>query len=264
MRKREKMAVSLMFTALVVGSVSAGVISVNFAENYNQGFAGGQNIGPLATDSANWNNTIIDGGTGTFNAGTLGNLKDDTGANTGAAITWSSANTWYNSDGTGDDDHKLSVGYLDDGTTTNLFGGAVSALMTIANIPYAEYRIYGLLASDDNGGDAYSSRNFQVNGNYVWGAGDRNAKADAYGNINAANAATGNNWVEIEQGVTRGNYWTYETSGSSVVVNGIDRWDGGRASITGIIIEQIPEPATLGMLAVFGGGILFIRRKLMV
>ena len=29
-------------------------------------------------------------------------------------------------------------------------------------------------------------------------------------------------------------------------------------------LAAIPEPATLGMVALFGGGILFIRRKLMV
>jgi len=37
----------------------AALISVNFAENdANQGFAGGQDIGPLRTNSSNWNNTV--------------------------------------------------------------------------------------------------------------------------------------------------------------------------------------------------------------
>lgn len=35
-------------------------------------------------------------------------------------------------------------------------------------------------------------------------------------------------------------------------------------SITGLTFDAIPEPATLGMVAVFGGGILFIRRRLML
>ena len=38
----------------------------------------------------------------------------------------------------------------------------------------------------------------------------------------------------------------------------------GRATFAGISITTIPEPATLGMVAAFGGGILFIRRKLML
>jgi hypothetical protein len=31
-------------------------------------------------------------------------------------VEWDSANTYWNNDGTGDDEHRLSVGYLDDWT----------------------------------------------------------------------------------------------------------------------------------------------------
>lgn len=254
MKNSKRIAAALTIAALAVGSASAGVISVDFNNTTDPGWtvSGAETAGPLG--SANWNTTSTGAGTGQA-------LVDDTGAATGASITWQSSGPWTNGDGNGTTDEQVSHAYLDDGTTTNI-GGAVSSLITIENIPYAAYRIYGLLASGD--GDEYSSRNFQVNGAYVWGAGSRDAQADAYGNTDAALAATGNRWVELEQGVTRGNYWTYETSGSTLVVNAIDRWAGGRASFTGVIIEQIPEPATLGMVAVFGGGILFIRRKLML
>lgn len=42
--------------------------------------------------------------------------------------------------------------------------------------------------------------------------------------------------------------------------------DGSRARFYGIVIdaEVVPEPATLGMVALFGGGILFIRRRFMM
>jgi len=43
------------------------------------------------------------------------------------------------------------------------------------------------------------------------------------------------------------------------------RFEGGTGSgMTVDSVSVIPEPATMGLLAVFGGGILFIRRKLMV
>ncbi|VGO23557.1 PEP-CTERM sorting domain-containing protein [Pontiella sulfatireligans] len=36
------------------------------------------------------------------------------------------------------------------------------------------------------------------------------------------------------------------------------------ASVTGMTFEVIPEPATLGLISAFGGGILFIRRRFMM
>lgn len=37
-----------------------------------------------------------------------------------------------------------------------------------------------------------------------------------------------------------------------------------QTDFTGVTLNVIPEPATLGMVAVFGGGILFIRRRFMI
>lgn len=39
---------------------------------------------------------------------------------------------------------------------------------------------------------------------------------------------------------------------------------GDFARVDNIVVEQIPEPATLGLVVAFGGGILFIRRKFML
>ena len=262
MKKNRTIAWALALTALAVPRAGASIISVNFAENTNQGFAGGQNIGPLATDSANWNNTI-NRDSGTLAEGSMGSLKDDSGVNTGASISWSSKNVWYNSAGIGSDEAKLNVGYLDDGAHSAVdpwYNEAAGAYMTISNVPYTSYRVYGLLASD--AGDTYAARNFLVNGTYVWSG--RNTNADAYGNIGAAFAATGNNWVKLEQGVTRGNYWTFDVldaPSTTLQVYGIDGYGGGRGSIGGVIIEQIPEPATAGLLGLIGA-VALLRRRL--
>ncbi|MCK5924028.1 MAG: hypothetical protein KAG66_24045, partial [Methylococcales bacterium] len=37
----------------------------------------------------------------------------------------------------------------------------------------------------------------------------------------------------------------------------------GQIELDNLVVTQIPEPATLGMVAIYGGSILFIRRKLM-
>ena len=54
------------------------------------------------------------------------------------------------------------------------------------------------------------------------------------------------------------------TQGTAEVfrVNGSASTDPLKASV--LILETIPEPATLGLIAVFGGGIIFIRRRLMI
>ncbi len=262
MKRIGKIATVMALVVLAAAGAGASIISVNFAENTNQGFAGGQNIGPLATSSTYWNSTI-NRDSGTLAEGVMSNLKDDTGANIGASIAWSSKNVWYNSAGLGSDEAKLNVGYLDDGAHNAYdpwYGQAAGAYMTVQNVPYSSYRVYGLLASD--AGNEYSARNFLVNGTYVWSG--RNTNADAYGNIATALAATGSNWVELRQGVTRGNYWTFEVlnaPSTTLQVYGIDGWGGGRGSIGGLIIEQIPEPASFGLMALFGGAVFFIRRR---
>ncbi|MCK4563543.1 MAG: PEP-CTERM sorting domain-containing protein, partial [Verrucomicrobia bacterium] len=83
-----------------------------------------------------------------------------------------------------------------------------------------------------------------------------------YGRIDDNNTANGSFWTQIVSGSVTGNYWTIETSGSTLTLDVLARNGGDRGAITGVIIEQIPEPATLGMVALFGGGLLFIRRKL--
>ncbi len=251
MRKRNITAATLVIAALAVGSASAAIISVEFNENPgNQIFVNGDLIGPLGTTSTNWNDTGAQDA-----AGTINNLIDDTGATTGASVTWSSANTWYNSDGTADEQHMLSVGYLDDG------GAGLS--ITIANIPYAQYKVYGLYSTDAAGaadGAAITSGDFTVNGVYVYG-GASAANPSAYGSIEDNNIANGEFWTENVPSVSIGNYWTFDETSGTVNILGF-RNGAARGTLSGVIIEQIPEPATLGMLAVFGGGILFIRRRL--
>ncbi|MBI9019512.1 MAG: hypothetical protein JEZ07_19860 [Phycisphaerae bacterium] len=123
-----------LLSLLLAVSAQAASIAVNFAENAaNQVFAGGQEIGPTNLDSALWNSTI-DMDSGTLAAGTKANLQEDSGDPTTADVSWSSANVWHNGDGTGSDQAKLAVGYLDDGGSGNGF--------TVTEIPYTIYNAY--------------------------------------------------------------------------------------------------------------------------
>jgi len=239
--------------ALLLSGPAMADISVNFSENSgNQIFAGGENIGPLSSDSANWNLTDNFDAGGSLAAGTLSALTDDAGNATGASVSWGSSNTWFNSDGTADDEHKMAVGYLDDGDS----GNGVGIRVTFSDIPYDRYEVLGLLASD--GGDEYESLDFTVNGVSAFGA----ATAPAFGNIETSLAQTGSFW-SLADGTARGNYWSVETSGATLTITGNIRDDALRGSITSVIVrEVVPEPSTmllLGLGAVAGLGLL--RRK---
>jgi len=254
---KKKIAV-LMAALLVVATGYAGSISMNFTENpTNQIFDGGQNIGPLNTDSATWNHNSVLAEGSEYKAGTQSNLIDGTGAVTPVSVTWLSSNTWWNADGTGDDQAKLAVGYLDDGATST----GVGLVVTFENIPYAQYRVYGLTASDQNQYTepfTYQSRNFNVNGAWVYDGGET-VTALAYACIWDNNENNGQYWTPLIPGSnTAGNYWTIVTSGSTLTISGLPRNDSERGSLSAVIIEEIPEPATMMLLALGG---LVLRRK---
>lgn len=247
-----RMCAVLVAYLSVVGVSWADIISVNFSENStNQGFSGGENIGPLATNSTFWNTT---NGQPDLAAGTLNDLIDSSGANTGASLTWSSAGTYYQEDdGTESDEARLSVGYLDD------WNSAIS--VTVSNVPYAAYRVYGLYSSDqsNNGSGTVTAQDMQVNGTWVFGGGTSTSVA-AYGSITDNSLANGQNWSLL---TTRsaGNYWTFDTSGSTLTIVQSDVSDPGRAALAGLVIQSIPEPSSFGLLAFVVGGFIFRRKR---
>jgi hypothetical protein len=243
------LGIAVLVTAVMMsGSLWAGTISLNFSENTNQAFTGNALIGPLQTNSSYWNNTIVRD-SGVLKAGVKSGLIDHLGNNTGASVQWLSGGVYYNrKDNTSNDENKLEVGYLDDGVTSTDVGVDV----TFTNIPYAYYRVYGLVSSDWNRDStapdpdySVTMRNFLVNGAWAYG-GDASTTAIAYGSLVRNLAANGTNWTEIKPGITVGNYWTIETSGSTLSIKGLPllQWteDGvtykNRGSLAGVIIED--------------------------
>lgn len=162
--------------------VSGNAILVNFDRGGSEAFAGGELIGPTAVDSSNWN-------AATGADGSLVGLVDEAGASSTVDVQWFSANTWSNNDGTGDDEHRLTVGYLDDGEGSNADGKGV--LVTFNNIPYDNYKVYGLFASGQNSSGSSGTVNFSVNGSWALG-GNASTTAAAWGSVNANNTANGN------------------------------------------------------------------------
>jgi len=249
MRSKSRFLWVAVLATVAVMSVqaSAASISMNFVENAsNQILAGGTPIGPIGTDGIYWNHNSAVGTPWATNS--MSNLKDNTGTATGVNVSWRSSNTWYTGEGTGSDEAKLSVGYLDDGVTTDPYGVQV----TFTNIPYARYRVYGMYASDTNQDTApyiVTMRNFEVNGAWVLG-GTAATTAQAYGRADRNNAANGAYWTKIVPGVKVGNYWTIDSMGSTLTIKGLPRNGSQRGSLSGVIIQEMdkflpydPDPA---------------------
>lgn len=232
---------------LLLGAASAhaAAIALNFSENdTNQNWTNSTDlVGPLNIATGSFNTTNNPPGaaglptrTGTLAAGTILGLVDSNGAATGTSVTWSSANAWYNSSGTATSQGRLSVGYLDD--------GGAGANISFSNVPYSLYDVYVLLSSD--AGDTHTSEIPKVNGVNVLPA-----DFPAFGNLIGSAGA----WVEAN-GVTRGNYVVARgISGSSVTITGQNSTTN-RIGISGVILNQVPEPSAallgLGTLAALG------------
>lgn len=232
--KRTTLSLALAGVSALAMVVDASVISVNFAESAghaNQQIGAATTAGLTGYVHDNWNNT-------SGASGTLGSLVDTDGATTTASVTWTSDGVWGDAaaetDATaGVGDAQLARGYLDDG-----FAAGVD--WSVTGISYANYDVV-LYLSTDTTGDTYLP--FVVNGasNSVTAS-----PKSQYTNPNW----DGSNTIVIS-GLT-----------GDLTVDGLSRVAGDRGSVAGFQIVQVPEPATLGMVALFGGGILFIRRRM--
>ena len=203
-------------------------IHVDFGEGGSQTLTGGELIGPTATNSTNWNKT-------SGAVGSLGSLADNTGANTGASVLWTSSNTWRNGDSTTNDQGRMAKGYLDDGTTS----GGKGARVTLNNIPYSSYRVYGLYASNQNSGGSSTMINFDVNGTWALG-GSSSTTTAAWGTISANSSNNGAFWTRIVPGSVQGNYWVVNSSGATCNIIGEAKgfFSSNRGSLTAVIIED--------------------------
>ena len=208
-------------------------ILIDLGEGGTQTLAGGELIGPTAVNSSNWNAT-------TGASGNLAALIDSTGATTGADVQWTSAITYRNNAGTADDENRMSKGYLDDGTTS----GGKGVRVTLNNIPYATYRVYGLFTSDQNqtSGSSCVIRNFNVNGTWALG-GTATTTTAAWGTISANSSNNGSFWTRIFPGSVKGNYWVVDSTGTTCNIVGEIKSGTNRGSLTAVIIEDASPPA---------------------
>ena len=235
----------------IAASASASVISVNMTDGGSIGTSAGQTAGAVL--AGNWNEIIPQG----IAAGTtdLGNLLDDSGAPSGVSLVQSDwIGGWWNDpypsgfSGTAGNDifgnFEDNAGYYT--YTFDNVNTGVGALYDVYIYSARGFSNTGVTQFEVNGETKYLTNENTV-GDYVesgW-----STAADAMANLNS------------------GNYVRFQNVSLDTLVVGIDALEdtvnGGTAgSVAGVQIVAIPEPSTMGLFAILGGGMLFIRKRL--
>lgn len=248
-RLRARVLPALFAAALAPGLAHAVVIAYDFSENpNNQVLDNTTPKGPLGT--AIWNDSN-ERTSGTLAEGTETNLVNSLGVTTSVSVSWTSSNVYYNASGTGSEEAKLVVGYLDDHQGVNI---------VFTDIPFARYNVYGIVGSDT--GSTYTTLDFLINDS-IWAlGGSEPATATAFGHWGEESA--NGTWTQIVPGSVTGNYWKVsDVTGSTLTIAGQLPANGARGGLSSIIIEEVPVPepsaALLGGFAALAT--LFRRRR---
>lgn len=174
------------------------------------------------------------------------------------SVAWSSGGMYGVIGADDTPDQGLYGVYLDDGGTGPMV--TVSGLSAwLATVPGATGYKVDFYRNSDASNNTFAELNIYA------GTGTGGTQLESL----AAELAAGDGTYPTGTGSTTGSRLKQSATGTftaDVVTFHTDRNLGGgsRAGLSGFKITTIPEPATLGMLAVFGGGILFIRRRLMM
>ena len=140
---------------LLGAAAAAASIGLSFVSNrdLDAALVADEVAGVPEVAQGSWNNTrggssAAEGASGTeadIIGPVAGALVDDTGALSGATVSWMSNGTWNASNGTATPDSKLMNGYID---AINE-GGYASVVFE--NLPYGRYDVYVYFGSDGNG-----------------------------------------------------------------------------------------------------------------
>ncbi len=213
-------ALSFLFASLVSPAFSQS-ISINFGSNETNGSINtGSSLtaGAIPIQGLYWNNA----------SGNIQNtpqgLNDSNGVSSGAAVTWSSQNTWRSgsSGATGTSlNGALTKGYLDD--------GGARANITVTNVPYLTYNVYFIGATDVTGATKFTSP--QINGlNYTYSGGATVAGTASWGTAafsTADSLAEGASYLKVADQIA-----------PTLTVQGGGNVGGSRGSVAGIQVEN--------------------------
>ena len=286
-------ACAVACAGISIPAVSAAIVSINFASAGAQDLSNGGATALTATETpdtpggvvGNWNNLPgipFAGGSysqnNSSNTVTYNSLMTSTGSVLSGASATVAANDTYSPNSlptatdnsanpssptnVGGADFTLFNGFLDDGNA-----GAITVTVSGLTVaPNTTYSVYLYTATDS--GQRYAQYNLtsgSYNTTYYGSVGGfpgsytqiTNTTVDNSGNVNSLAGLTGD--YEVFSGLT----------GSSFTITALPNSINGsfpRAPIDGLQIvgvSAVPEPASVGLLAIGGLGLLLVKRRKM-
>ncbi len=224
-------------------AASIGIQFVNANKNptYNlevQGLTAG--VSEVA--QSNWNSMV----SGQSTATSITDLQDDSGTVIAGTSVSISGGTYYSAGGTfpvGSGDQALAIS-----TYLSVFGGTPSA--TITGIPYAQYDVY-VYGMNDN--PPATNRHTSIYDGTTYSSFLATNDEDEW--ILATGTWDGTGSPPVEDVAT---YALFTGNTSSTLM--LSWTSAGNSGVNGIQIVEVPEPASLGLLAA-GGLTIFARRR---
>jgi hypothetical protein len=242
----------VLILSLAAASVSSGaIISLDFGAPGNS-ITSVMGLSEIAgaVPAPNWNS---------FSGATQAagqSLFDDAGLTTGATVTWSSNNVWSTGIADTAGNLRMMKAYLDTSSVS-------TTMVTLANIPASfqatGYEVY--VYYDGDNGTANRAGAYTIGATTLWGLDAANASF----NGTLTQGQTASNPGTDPLAVPAGNYLVFTgLSGAGFALSATPgpTSDGtGRASINGIQIVQVPEPAALGSLLLGATLLAGVRRR---
>ena len=228
---------------ITISALTCAFLFANLADGLAVGiginFTGGGNasspaISILPTDSAgvvaqmNWNNFA--GGNGTNLV-----LVDNTGATTGALLTFTASGTYSSIGGAGivpaDGDEKLNTGFV--------YG---DSSFTLSNVPYAIYDVYVYHLNDASGRIETTTL---AGLSFFGAAAVPNDATHVDQNAATSYLYTQTTSTNVTSPTAGGNFVRFQNLSGSVTLTASAP---GNGYVNGLQIVQVPEPATIGLL----------------
>jgi len=277
--------ISAAITAALAGIVSAGPIGINYVDIGDPGVQNATADALLATESAGAPGYVQSGWNNMGRWGQTVPINDSTGAPTGATSTWDSNNTWNDGAGVSSPNAKLMNGYLDATGQPNNNTSPGYAFFDNVNKP--EVYITGLTSWLTAQGAASYKVVVYTDGDSTSGrkaeywlqsatVGDPPTVlgADLTSHVFVSDVSNfSGTFTEVPLSANtlatagEGNFFVFTGVSADSFILRSEEWPGVagdalRAQINGIqIIASVPEPASIGLLALAGLGLLSRRRR---